>query len=63
MTPLVPMDVTRSSKRHWDLAKADHDDANPIEYLDLNGLGKAFLIEKGALGSSIKGNFRRVHSP
>ena len=41
--------MSKPSKRHWDLAKADHDDANPIEYLDLNGLGKAFLIEKGAL--------------
>ena len=41
--------MSKPSKKHWELAKADHDDANPIEYLDLNGLGKAFLIEQGAL--------------
>jgi CBS domain-containing protein len=41
--------MSKPSKKHWELAKAAHDDANPIEYLDLNGLGKAFLIEKGAL--------------
>ena len=47
-TDVVPF-MSRNSKKHWELAKADHDDANPIEYLDLSGLGKAFLIEKGAL--------------
>lgn len=41
--------MSKNSKKHWELAMADRDDANPIEYLDLNGLGKAFLIEKGAL--------------
>ena len=41
--------MSENSRIHWERAKADHDDANPIEYLDLNGLGKAFLIEKGAL--------------
>ncbi len=41
--------MSKPSKKHWEIAKSAHDDANPIEYLDLNGLGKAFLIEKGAL--------------
>lgn len=41
--------MSTNSKKNWDFAKADHDDANPIEYLDLKGLGDAFLLKKSAL--------------
>ena len=37
------------SKRWWDLAREKDENANPIEYLDLQGLGKALTLEKGAL--------------
>lgn len=37
------------SKRWWELARAKDENANPIEYLDLQGLGKALTLDKDAL--------------
>lgn len=45
---IVPnMSVT--SKEWWDKAKATDEEANPIEYLDLRGLGKALVSERKVL--------------
>jgi hypothetical protein len=41
--------MSSQSKYYWDIAKANDEDANPIEYLDLNGLGESLILEKEAL--------------
>lgn len=41
--------MNTQSRHHWDAAKATDEDANPIEYLDLNGLGESLILEKQAL--------------
>ena len=41
--------MNTQSRHHWDMAKANDEDANPIEYLDLNGLGESLILEKQAL--------------
>jgi hypothetical protein len=41
--------MNKQSKHYWDIAKANDEDANPIEYLDLNGLGESLILEKQAL--------------
>ena len=41
--------MSSQSKYYWDLASANDEDANPIEYLDLNGLGESLILEKQAL--------------
>lgn len=48
LTLVIPTMHPRSRK-FWEIAKAKDEDANPIEYLDLNGLGESLILEKQAL--------------